>query len=366
MKGMCTEMLAERAVNTPLMSHKSLIHCLLAHLQSQCSQIKARFTASGTFCWLVPIVFSLLVQYDSVTHGRGPGCGSHSLQEDSCLFISSLFLCCSSFLPSFPPQPSSKVSCAGHNFCLKPPKLSCSASTALSTSMEKSPQPQSASGKRSYDEAFGRSEASEGKKPKTGERSDPHPSFPVSCQDGQICETAAFWREKAIKNGQLAEAWRDQTIKLQACVNAILAALQAGQLQIVQQNQATAHLLPPPQSESPVRPAPAAGPAVIDLTGDDKQPTWRSPGKGAELRRAFRAKSYAFLGERNHMKKGYVAPPLWEHDVRRAREQTGRNRRTSSARAASGCSASRADPAQETEAFDEFADSFEAVLQEDA
>ncbi|KAL1980833.1 hypothetical protein VTN96DRAFT_3487 [Rasamsonia emersonii] len=177
--------------------------------------------------------------------------------------------------------------------------------------MEKNPQPQSASGKRPYDEAFGWSEASEGKKSKTGEESCTRPSFPVSCQDGHLCENAAFWQGKAIKNQQSAKAWRDQAIQLQQCLNAIFAALQSGQLEIGQQNQATAHPLPPPQSESPVRPAPAAGPAVVDLAGDDNPPTGRSPGTGDQLRQAFRTKSYSWLGERNHMKKGYVAPPLW-------------------------------------------------------
>lgn len=75
-------------------------------------------------------------------------------------------------------------------------------------------------------------------------------------------------------------------------------------------------------------------------------------------------------GGKEPYEEGICGTSPLEHDVKRAREQTRRNQRTT-ARAASGCSASRADPAQETdpqetETFDEFAVSFEAALQEDA
>lgn len=270
--------------------------------------------------------------------------------------------------------------------------------------------------KRSCDEALGLSEASHRKKPKTIGESCPCISdctlrrFPVDLSDeggytspyrvfssesdsrldvslanleneirtlraALIWERKrrAYWQETSIKNQKSAEAWKDRAIQASGYIPVLVQKIEAQQLEIGQQNQAVPHSPPKTQSGSPAKPAPAAEPVIIDLTGDDNQPTGRLPApsqnaqgqKRGQLRESFRTKSYSWLGERNHMKKGYVAPPIWESSVRKAREKNRQARHTS-ADAASAPTASRADPVEETQTFDELADELEAELQGDA
>jgi hypothetical protein len=254
------------------------------------------------------------------------------------------------------------------------------------------------SDKRSHDDAFGWSEASHGKRTKTdgesglsmGERTlrrffpdgeriyiSPYPLMPCGISFQLVVRASELRKENSALRSALAEE-RKKAAYWRKKFDEIRQSVEERKDQATLARQLEKSPSPPlPQSESPVKPAAAAGSAVIDLTGDDIPPTGQTPvpspdetpaQKGAQLRESIRAKSYSWLGERNHMKKGYVAPPIWESNVRRAKE-IKRTRRTRRSAAASAQAASRADSVgqkQKTKPFDKFADEFEKTLQADA